>query len=152
MSTIRKIGTDDFESVKKLIHITIKASYPSIYPQEVINFFLTHHSAEEIKRRADYGIVLVLEEENEIKATGFYMEEEMGGVYVHPNCQKQGYGSMILEKLLDEAKKQKCRYIHLDATPLAKPLYLKFGFDLVGPAVQWVGKIPLHYFKMEKYL
>lgn len=152
MFIIRRIGPNDFEPVKKLIHLTIKACYPSIYPREVINFFLRYHSVKEIKRRADSGLVLVLEENNELRATGFFMEEEMGGVYVHPDFQKKGYGSAIVKKLLEYAIEKKSRYIHLDATPLAKPLYLKMGFDNVGPATQWVDDVPLHYFRMEKYL
>jgi GNAT superfamily N-acetyltransferase len=152
MVIIRRIEPEDYDAVKELIHITIKASYPSIFPQEVVKFFLEYHSVGEIKRRADNGIVLVIEEDKQLRATGFFMEEEMGGVYVHPDFQKHGFGSLIVEKLLEAAQERKCRYFHLDATPLAKPLYLKMGFDLIGPATQWVGDIPLHYFKMEKFL
>jgi GNAT superfamily N-acetyltransferase len=152
MFRIQRIAKNDFESVISLIHTTIKTNYPAIFPQEVINFFLSHHSLEELKRRAENGVVLVLMDNGIILATGFFMEEEMGGVYVHPDFQKRGFGTHIIEELLKIAKEQNCRYIHLDATPIAKPLYLKMGFDLVGPATQWVGMVPLHYFKMEKYL
>jgi GNAT superfamily N-acetyltransferase len=152
MSRIRRITPNDFEEVIKLIHTTIRISYQQVYPPEVIHFFLTYHSLEELRRRTENGVVLVLEYDETICATGFFMNEEMGGVYVHPDFQNRGFGSQMIVELLKIAVEQNCRYIHLDATPLAKALYLKMGFEMVSPAVQWVGMVQLHYFKMEKYL
>jgi putative acetyltransferase len=152
MFIIRKAQANDIEKISELIHHTIQICYPAVYPSEVVDFFIEYHSPGEIKRRADQGILLVLEEVNEIRATGFLMDDEMGGLYVHPDYQKQGIGTAIVKTLLKEAAKNNCEYIRLDSTPLAKRLYLKMGFKMVAPAVQMVGDVPLHYYKMEKYL
>lgn len=138
--------------MKTLIHYTISVCYPAIFPEEVVHFFLDYHSKKQIRHRANSGIVLVLIYEDRIRATGFLDGEELGGVYVHPDYQRMGFGTAVVEHLLTAARKKMQKYIRLDATSIAKPMYEKMDFKLVSPAVQMVGKIPLHYFKMEKYL
>ena len=118
----------------------------------VVQFFLNYHSEKEIMRRAQNGLVIVLIQQGEIRATGFLDDDELGGVYVHPGFQRKGLGTAIVKHLLLEAEKRSVKFIHLDSTPLAKPMYEKLKFDLVGPAVQMIGEDPLHYFKMEKYI
>ena len=152
MFEIRKATTKDYPEIQNLIHFTVRTCYPAIYPPEVVDFFIQYHSLDEIERRAGSGIVLVLVIEDNIKSTGFLCDEEMGGVYVYPVYQRKGLGTAIVTKLLDSAYKQKLEKVWLDATPLARPLYEKFKFDLTSPMVHMVGEVPLHYFRMEKKL
>jgi ribosomal protein S18 acetylase RimI-like enzyme len=149
---IRTFKKEDLQDVKNLIHHTISTCYPSIYSPEVVAFFINYHSEIEILRRASSGKVIVLVFDNHIRATGFLDGEELGGVYVHPDFQRKGFGKIIVEYLLKEAQEKAQKYIHLDSTPIAKHLYEKLEFSLVSPAVQMVGDVPLQYFKMEKYL
>jgi ribosomal protein S18 acetylase RimI-like enzyme len=134
------------------MHFTISKCYPDIFPPEVVQFFLDYHSETEILRRANSGIIIVLLCESKIRATGFLDGEELGGVYVHPYFQRRGFGRAVVENLLKHARERSQKYIHLDSTPIAKPLYEQFDFELVSPAVQMIGDVPLHYFKMQKYL
>jgi GNAT superfamily N-acetyltransferase len=113
---------------------------------------LDYHSEKEILRRAKSGKMIVLIDAKSIRATGFLDGEELGGVYVHPDFQRRGFGKAIVERLLKEARNKLLKYIYLDSTPIAKSMYEKLEFSLVSPAVQMVGDVPLHYFKMEKYL
>jgi GNAT superfamily N-acetyltransferase len=152
MLVIRKATNDDIVEVGRIIHSTISHCYPAIYDPEVIQFFIDHHSPSEIKRRIEGGVVLMLVENKTLRATGFLLGDELGGCYVSPDYQQRGYGTTIVNALLKEARERKCRYLHLDSTPFAKPLYLRAGFELVGPAVIMIGNVPLHYFKMEMYL
>jgi len=152
MFEIRKIAEHEYPSIQRLIHTTVKTCYPAIYPPEVIEFFIQHHSLEEISRRAISGVVLVLVSEGFILATGFLADGELGGVYVHPDYQRQGLGTLIVKRLLEIACREKLNSIWLDATPIAKPMYDKLGFELISNMVQYVGDVPLHYFKMEKIL
>lgn len=149
---IRSFEKKDLQDVKNLMHFTISTCYPDIYPSEVVQFFLNYHSEKEILRRASSGIVIVLIYKNNIRATGFLDGEELGGVYVHPDFQRKGFGRAVVEYLLKIAGEKSQKYIHLDSTPIAKPLYEKMKFTLVSPAVQMIEDTPLHYFKMEKYL
>lgn len=152
MDPIRSIEKHETGIVKHLIHLTIERCYPAIYPSEVVNFFLNYHTGAEIEKRMQNGLVIVFEYDRQIRGTGFLQDEEMGGVYVHPDFQRRGIGEKIVRYLTDRALEQGIERIWLDATPLAKPLYDKLGFSLISPMTQWVGKVPLHYFKMEKRL
>lgn len=131
---------------------TISTCYPAIYPKEVVQFFLDYHSESEILRRANSGVVIVLLNNEIIRGTGFLDGEELGGVYVHPDFQQRGFGKAIVKQLLLIARDLEQKYIHLDSTPIAKPMYEKLEFKLVSHAVQMVGDVPLHYFIMEKYI
>lgn len=93
--------------------------------------------------------MLVAEENSEIIATGFLDGPEMGGIYVHPERQKQGIGTALVEKLLEMAHAKRLKRIWLDSTPIARPLYSKMGFKIVCPATQIVNGVPLNYYKME---
>jgi GNAT superfamily N-acetyltransferase len=150
MITIDKFNVYDLDELYDLIQFTINKCYPEIYPPEIVDFFLNYHSKNEILRRAEAGTLLVLRWNNKIIATGFINYNEFGGVYVHPDMQGMGYGSFIVEHLLKVAAENKIIKVHLDSTPIAKRLYEKLGFQLVSPAIQMVGDIPLEYFKMEK--
>ena len=152
MFRIEKTGEKEPLLVKILIHSTIRKCYPRIYAPEVVRFFLDYHSIAAIERRMNAGIVIVLKEEGQIRGTGFLTGEEMGGVYVDPRHQGKGYGTAIIEYLIGVALANEVKRIWLDATPIAKPLYERLGFQVVSPMTQMVGIVPLHYFKMEKFL
>ncbi len=149
---IQPFNEKDIQEVKNLIHHTVSKCYPAIFPDEVVQFFIDYHCDKEILRRAGSGIVIELIFENSIRATGFLDGEELGGVYVHPDFQGRGFGTAIVEYLIAEARLRSQKYIHLDSTPIAKPMYEKLGFSLVSPAVEMVGDVALNYFKMERYL
>lgn len=150
--SITEIKEFEIPAIRDLIHTTISLCYPSIYPAEVVEFFLSYHSLEDIDLRRRKGKVILLREDQEIRGTGFLIDNEMGGVYIHPDYQRRGYGKAIVLYLLEHAMSLKLDRIWLDATPLAKPLYDKLNFTLISPMVQMVEKVPLEYFKMEKIL
>jgi GNAT superfamily N-acetyltransferase len=150
MTEIAEFIKSDLEEVQILIHLTIKKCYPEIYPPEIVEFFINYHSTSEILRRAKTGKLLVIKDNSLIIATGFLTGSELGGVYVHPDQQGRGYGSLIVKSLLKVAAENKIALVHLDSTPIAKPMYEKLGFQLIRPAVQMVGNVPLDFFIMEK--
>ncbi len=152
MFTLKRASEQDYPDIQSLIYTTVKACYPAIYAPEIIRFYLDYHSLEEIYRRASTGVVLALAMDNFIRATGFLSQSEMGGVYVHPEYQRKGLGTIIIKNLFDIALEQKLPRIWLDATPFARPLYEKLGFMTVNPSVMFIEGKPLNYFKMEKLL
>jgi GNAT superfamily N-acetyltransferase len=152
MIEIVKFSKFNLDDVYDLITLTIKKSYPKIYPTEVVNYFLEYHSKSEILCRAKSGKLFIVKIDQLIIGTGFLDGEELGGVYVHPDFQRLGYGIKIVEHLLAIARENKIKKVHLDSTPIAKPMYEKLGFQLISPAVQMIGKVPLDYFIMEKII
>lgn len=152
MIEIHEASEADYPEIQRLIHATVDVCYPAIYAPEIIRFYHQYHSLNEIKRRASEGVFLILRHDGLMKATGFLTGEEMGGLYVHPDYQRQGLGTAIIRQLLEIAVKQNLSRIWLDATPYAKPLYEKLGFRVTRTAVMYIENNPLDYFKMERIL
>jgi len=149
MHTIRPARETDLPKILELIHHTIKVCYPEIYRPKVIGYFLNYHNPTEIARRMREEILLVLEESDIIKATGFIVSDELGGVYVDPSCQRRGMGTAVVNRLLELAKKNKIERLVLHSTPTAKHMYDKLGFTVVYKKIEYIGDEPLEYYRME---
>jgi putative acetyltransferase len=149
---IRKFEYSDLHAVHNLLAETISSCFPAIYPAAVVDFFLRYHSSEQISRRAQTGTLMVANLGNMVVGTGFLTDHEMGGVYVHPQHQHKHIGNQIVIRLTEIARDEHIGSVWLDATPLARPLYEKLDFQLLYQAVQMVGNVPLHYFRMSKDL
>ena len=66
---IKKAKTENFEDVKLITHVTIKEIYPHYYPRGVVDFFLEHHNSENITKDILAGIVYLIMDGEERKAT-----------------------------------------------------------------------------------
>ena len=150
MIEVTEFKQSDLDEVITLIHLTINKCYKEIYSSEIVDFFLNYHSKSEILFRAKTGTFLVIKDNELIVATGFLVADELGGVYVHPDLQNRGYGRMVVEHLLKVAVEKNIKTVHLDSTPIARALYEKLGFQIIRPAVQMIGNVPLNYFIMAK--
>ena len=137
-----------------LISYTIITCYPSVYSREVVDFFLSYHSKSELKLKVEKAEFICGFIGDDIIATGYLNNEEIGGVYVHPDFQRRGYGRIIVQELLTRARIRKLDFVWLDSTPLAYKLYLDLGFILQDELIEYVGEnnIPLKYYKMKLYL
>ena len=93
----RKATEQDLDQIVTLVQETIKTIYPKYYPKEVVDFFCEHHCRENILNDVNAGVVGVLLVEGEIIGTGCYRDNHITRVYVNPACQKQGFGSYIMQ-------------------------------------------------------
>jgi ribosomal-protein-alanine N-acetyltransferase len=62
-------------------------------------------------------------------------EVHITNIAVRPSCRRQGIGRMLLQVVLDEARRQKLRVVVLEVRPSnheARMLYESFGFRVVG--------------------
>jgi GNAT superfamily N-acetyltransferase len=148
----RSAGLQDFIIVKRITRRTIKKIYPAYYPKDVVSFFLKHHSDANILRDIKNNNVYLLEVDGKPVGTGSISDNEIGRVFVLPECQRRGYGTMIMNQLETIISKN---YSHakLSASLPAFNLYLKRGYTSIGyhqiKTVQ--GKV-LCYHEMEKPL
>ena len=102
---IRPCGSGDLIELSRLVSLTIKKCYPVCYSDEVVQFFLKYHSKEEIVRKSNLGLLLVGHLNSQMVATGYLLNNEIGGLYVLPEYQKKGFGKTMLNRLIVEAKK-----------------------------------------------
>ena len=119
------------EAVHHILHTTIKTVYPNYYPKEVVDFFCAHHSIEHIPEGIASGNMGVLTDGETIVGTGCHFENQITGVYVLPEYQGFGYGTMIMDHL--EAKIfENYDTVALDASLAAVFLYEHRGYKTVG--------------------
>jgi GNAT superfamily N-acetyltransferase len=150
---IKEFKKSDLSRLTCLIHETILQCYPSCYPPEVVEFFIDYHRESEILRKAEEGTVLLAFLQEKLVGCGYLLNDEVGGIYIHPDYQKQGFGKELLNQLLAKAKELALKNVWLDSTPIAKKMYLDAGFVIQEEKVMYVeNNAPLEYSYMTKKL
>ena len=122
--------TEDLQSVYDGVQHTIKTIYPKYYPTEVVDFFCEHHSKDAIAKDIENGYVSVLKIDGNIVATGCFVDNHITRVYVFPEYQKRGYGTLIM-KNIEAQIRENYNKAYLDASLPAAALYEKLGFSTV---------------------
>lgn len=122
--------TEDLQTVYDVVQHTIKTIYPKYYPKEVVDFFCEHHSMEAIAKDIENGSVSVLKIDENIVATGCFVDNHITRVYVVPEYQKKGYGTFIM-KTIEAQIGEKYDKAYLDASLPAAALYEKLGFSTI---------------------
>lgn len=122
------------------------------YPKEVVNFFCRHHNKEHILEGIASRNMGVLVAGDVIVGTGCYDSNHITGVYVLPDYQKQGCGSLIMNCLEAEIAKKYDTAL-LDASLPAVCLYEHRGYRTVGHEIyELENDVKLVYEIMEKKL
>lgn len=141
---------DMVDIIRNILHTTIKSVYPQYYPNEVVDFFCEHHSAEHVKDGIATGRMGVLTDGEIFVGTGCYYENEITGVYVLPEYQGKGYGTMIMDHLEKEILNNHDTVL-LDASLAAVFLYEHRGYKTIGHGkYDLENGVKLVYEKMEK--
>ncbi|MBR5091494.1 MAG: GNAT family N-acetyltransferase [Ruminiclostridium sp.] len=126
--SIRTAQMPDFDVVRKITRETIREIYPHYYPGGAVEFFLNHHSDENIANDISAGLVfLCCDAEGNTAGTVTIRENEICRLFVLPRYQRNGYGKELLEFAESEIAK---RYeeIVIDASLSAKSIYLRRGY------------------------
>lgn len=119
-----KATTENADSIHKLVQHTIKKIYPAFYQKEIVEFFCSLHSKNNILKDIECENVYILTEHNQIIGTGSYENNHITRVYVNPEFQKQGYGTFIMQMLENEISKH-YDFAYLDSSLPAKNMYIK---------------------------
>ena len=142
----------DLQDVYNLVQDTIKTIYPKYYPAEVVDFFCGHHNKDEILKDIEAGHVGVLKIDGKMAATGCFVEDHITRVYVLPEYQKKGFGTIIMKNI--EARiAENYDKAYLDASLPAAALYEKLGYITIKHEKYPVeNEVVLAYEIMEKEL
>jgi hypothetical protein len=87
--SIRRFRDSDLGQLVRLISETIEISYAEAYPPRAVAFFKQFHSEQKVADRGKTGTTLVVEEDDELVATGSLVDSEILAVFVHPRLQKR---------------------------------------------------------------
>ena len=125
---IKKATVDDLNTIKSITYRTIEEIYPHYYARGAVDFFLKHHSEENIEKDLKEEIVYLLEDEGQKVGTVTIKGNEILRLFVLPECQKKGYGTGLLdfaEKKIAESYDE----IIIDASIPAKRIYKRRGYQ-----------------------
>lgn len=124
---IRIAEMTDLDSVLQITRDTISHIYPHYYAKGVVDFFLKHHSRENVLSDIGKGMVWLLEIENRLVGTVTIKENAVNRLFVLPEYQSHGYGSQLMD--FAEAKiAESFSCVHIDSSLAAKEMYLKRGY------------------------
>lgn len=90
---------DMLSDIYELIHMTIKATYTKYYSDKAVEFFLELHSQENIANDISAGKVYVVIFQQEVIGTGTLDGDHIMRVFVSPQFQRQGIGTLIMDFL-----------------------------------------------------
>ena len=126
--SIRKAGMSDIETVKEISYQAISQIYPRYYPMGAVEFFLSHHSEENIINDIKRECVYLCDDggQNTV-GTVTVKENEICRLFVLPVFQGNGYGRELLT-FAESKIKEKYGEIILDSSLPAKGIYLKRGY------------------------
>lgn len=126
----RKATIDEADRVCYIVQHTKEVIYPDYYTQAVVDFFGKLHSIDNIKNDIEQGRIGVLIKNDEIIGTGSHTDNHITRVYVLPEFQGQGFGSMIMDELEKEIFEGH-DYCELDASLPACIFYENRGYKTV---------------------
>lgn len=150
---IRTAGTQDADSLEKLINETIDTCYFGIYPQEAVDYFKDYHNRENIVNDILKGYCLILTIGEESIGTGTLLGSNARRVFVKPEYQKMGFGKRIMYGLEEKAVKKGIKVMDLDASLVAYPFYKALGYETqVEDMIPVKNGQSLRYYKMTKEL
>lgn len=122
---------EDAEHICSLVQNTIKKVYPRYYAKEAVDFFCKLHSVEAIIKDIEQGSVKILLKGDKIVATGSRTGNHITRVFVVPEEQGRGFGTLIMNKLESEIAEEGFHIAHLETSLPAKDFYERAGYIVV---------------------
>jgi GNAT superfamily N-acetyltransferase len=149
---ITKAIPQDIAIIQDIVYKTINSIYPDYYPTEVVDFFVNHHSEENILVDLNKGNVFLLSIDGMYVGTGTKNDDCICRVFVLPEYQGKGLGSKMMD-FLEEQIGLDSEVAYLDSSLPAFNLYIKRGYYPIEYIKEKVenGKI-LCYHLMKKEL
>lgn len=117
--------------VYNILYTKITEVYPKYYPEDVVTFFINHHSLNNIKSALNKEIILIIKNGEKHIGTGSILANEIRRMFILPNFQGKGYGTLLLSTLETIIKNNGYTYILLDSSLSAYSLYEKNGYSSI---------------------
>ena len=125
---IKVAKTSDLETVYRIVQQTIHAVYFHYYAKGAVEFFLEHHSQENIAADIRSGTVfLCINAEETAVGTMTLKRNELCRLFVLPEYQNKGYGGALIDFAEAQIFKEYDRVV-LDASLPAKRMYRNRGY------------------------
>lgn len=116
------------DKIYELVQTTIEEVYPNYYLPEIVNFFLQHHSYENILKDISAKRTTVLLVAGKLVGTGTVIDNQINRIFVDPKHQHRGYGKKLMATLENKVKND-YPTVMLDASLPATTLYEYLGYQ-----------------------
>ena len=133
---IRLFKPEDAEEVASLVAQTLKISNSKDYSAEYIEDTISSHSAEVLIERAAWGHMYVVCNQAKIVGCGAIAgywgsktESILLTIFVLPEYQGRGIGSLIIHTLEQDEYFLRAKRIEIPASVTAVEFYRKMGYD-----------------------
>lgn len=129
-----KAEEKQLDEINNIFQRSIKETYSNYYPNEVVEFFLNLHNKDHTLKNIKSGNLYILINDEKLIGTGAYDKNHITGIYILPELQNKGYGSLILNKL-EEIIQKEYKEIALESSLPAVFLYEKRGYKTYGHGI-----------------
>ncbi|MGA2042878.1 MAG: GNAT family N-acetyltransferase [Roseiarcus sp.] len=131
---IRAIAPTDAESIHAIHGLCLQRSLSGRYTREQIEAWMAGRTPQGTLRAAEGGErFFVTEEAGAIAGYASWKEEELLSLFVHPDFQGRGIGSMLLAACFDDAARSDASISVVKSVLGAEGFYARHGFGVVGP-------------------
>ncbi len=163
MPFIEKANPEDIPVIIKLAHEIWWPTYRDILNEAQISFMLQHiYSKEALEAQMAGGQAFFILK-NSTEKLGFAAYSEINSIdglfklhklYVKPQTQSKGLGTMLLNYIIDEIKKRGAKTLELNVNRYNKALgfYQKSGFIITDEVDIPIGKYFMNDYVMQKKL
>lgn len=127
---ISKARLEQIDEVAEIVGKTISEVYSKYYSDEVVNFFLQIHNHDSICKDIADNNTYVISCEDTILGTGTIHQNTISRVYIHPDNQYKGIGTMLMDYLEKEII-EKYSYVDIDASLPAAKFYINRGYEIL---------------------
>lgn len=124
----------DLETVFDIVQTTIKTVYPHYYPAGAVDFFLAHHSRENISADIEAGRVSLAVSDGKAVGTVTVAGDSINRLFVLPDEQGNGFGGELL-RFAEKKVAESYGTARLDSSLPAKKIYLKKGYMVIDSYV-----------------
>lgn len=109
-------------------NITLKSELEEYFQKALAQNRVFGYIAETNNEPLSFGIMIIKEIPGDFKQST-YLEGDILNMYTVPQARNQGISSIILEKLIEEAKTRGISKVALHASKDGENIYRKFGFS-----------------------
>jgi GNAT superfamily N-acetyltransferase len=132
---IKKANAADISTIQQIAYATWRPTYQEILTEEQTLYMLTMmYSVESLQTQFVTNTFLLLyDADTAVGFAGFEAMEvgmKLHKIYFLPNVQGKGYGKILLQRVIEEARSKELAYIELNVNRnnKAKTFYEKMGF------------------------
>ncbi len=150
----RLVLTSEFDILREIYRQSVEQLAPELYTKEqVVAWSCT---PDNITKFWDFIFVpqtYVMEVETKIIGfCGLKGDGHIASLYVHPQCTRKGYGTKLLNYVVDRGVRNGIKRFYTEASFFSQPVFCRCGFKVMEMERIKYGEVSFERYKMEKII